>query len=237
MRNESIKVGVIGVGHLGQHHTKHYASLQDAELVGVFDTDTDRAISIASQNSTKPFTELSSLLDEVEAVSIVTPTKFHVDVAAACIQAGKHVFIEKPITKTLEEADRLLLLSKEKGTMIQVGHIERLNPALLALQPFTINPKFIEIQRLAPYTTRGTDVPVVLDLMIHDIDIVLSLVQSELKYVSAVGASVVTNHVDIANARLEFENGAIANVTASRVSAKRFRRIRVRRCLLSSFEF
>ena len=227
MRNESIKVGVIGVGHLGQHHTKHYASLQDAKLVGVFDTDTDRAISIASQNSTKPFTELSSLLDAVDAVSIVTPTKFHFDVAAACIQAGKHVFIEKPITTTLEEADRLLLLSKEKGTMIQVGHIERLNPALLALQPFTINPKFIEIQRLAPYTTRGTDVPVVLDLMIHDIDILLSLVDSPVNTIRATGLSILTDSVDIAHARIRFGNGTVASIMSSRVAKDKVRKIKV----------
>ena len=227
MRNKSVKVGVIGVGHLGRHHTKHYASLQDADLVGIFDIDPHRASSIANQNNTNAFTELSSLLDEVEAVSIVTPTPFHAEVAEKCILTGKHVFIEKPITKTLEEADRLLLLSKEKGTMIQVGHIERLNPALLALKPYNISPKFIEIQRLAPYTTRGTDVPVVLDLMIHDIDILLSLVDSPVKTVRATGLSILTDSVDIAHARIRFGNGTVASIMSSRVAKDKVRKVKV----------
>ena len=227
MRNKSVKVGVIGVGHLGRHHTKHYASLQDADLMGIFDIDPRRASSIANQNNTNAFTELSSLLDEVEAVSIVTPTPFHAEVAEKCILTGKHVFIEKPITKTLEEADRLLLLSKEKGTMIQVGHIERLNPALLALQPYNISPKFIEIQRLAPYTTRGTDVPVVLDLMIHDIDILLSLVDSPVKTIRATGLSILTDSVDIAHARIRFRNGTVASIMSSRVAKDKVRKVKV----------
>ena len=147
MRNDSVKVGVIGVGHLGQHHVKHYGGLSNADLAGIYDTDPDRAASIAKQTNARVFQDLDSLLDAVEAVSIVTPTRFHAEVAEKCIRAGKHVFIEKPITKTLEESDKLLLFAKEKGVLIQVGHIERLNPALLALQPYTINPKFIEIQR------------------------------------------------------------------------------------------
>jgi len=227
MRNKSVKVGVIGVGHLGRHHTKHYASLQDADLMGIFDIDPRRASSIANQNNTNAFTELSSLLDEVEAVSIVTPTPFHAEVAEKCILTGKHVFIEKPITKTLEEADRLLLLSKEKGTMIQVGHIERLNPALLALKPYNISPKFIEIQRLAPYTTRGTDVPVVLDLMIHDIDILLSLVDSPVKTIRATGLSILTDSVDIAHARIRFGNGTVASIMSSRVAKDKVRKVKV----------
>ncbi|MBT3502170.1 MAG: Gfo/Idh/MocA family oxidoreductase [Candidatus Marinimicrobia bacterium] len=227
MRNEIIKVGVIGVGHLGQHHAKHYASLPDADLVGIFDTDTSRASSIASQNKTNSFSKLSSLLSHVDAVSIVTPTQYHSDVAEICIKAGKHVFIEKPITKTLGEADHLLQLAIQNKTFIQVGHIERLNPALLALQPYNVNPKFIEIQRLAPYTIRGTDVPVVLDLMIHDIDILLSLVNSPVKTIRASGLSILTNSVDIAHARIRFNNGTVASILSSRIAKDKVRRVKV----------
>ena len=227
MRNELIKIGVIGVGHLGQHHTKHYAALSDASLMGIYDIDTDRAESIARQNNTKAFSSIDSLLETVDAVSIVTPTPFHADVAELCIMAKKHVFIEKPITKSLEEADRLLLLAKEKGVLIQVGHIERLNPALLALQPYNVQPKFIEIQRLAPYTARGTDVPVVLDLMIHDIDILLSLVDSPVKTIRASGLSILTDSVDIAHARIRFGNGTVASIMSSRVAKDKVRKIKV----------
>lgn len=227
MGNESVKVGVIGVGHLGQHHTKHYASLPDVSLVGIYDTDKDRAAIIAEQNNTKAFSDISSLLDSVDAVSIVTPTQYHADVASLCIGKSKHVFIEKPITKTLGEADGLLLLAKEKGTLIQVGHIERLNPALLALQPFNVKPKFIEIQRLAPYTARGTDVPVVLDLMIHDIDILLSLVDSPVKTIRATGLSILTDSVDIAHARIRFGNGTVASIMSSRVAKDKVRKVKV----------
>ena len=181
MRNEPVKVGVIGVGHLGQHHVKHYVSLKDANLVGIVDTDQERAVEISKQFDIPVFNELQDLLKQVDAVSIVTPTLYHAKIAETCITNDIHVFIEKPITETLEEAERLLVLSKEKDVMIQVGHIERLNPALLALKPYRVEPKFLEIQRLAPYTVRGTDVPVVLDKMIHDIDILLSLVDSPVK--------------------------------------------------------
>lgn len=227
MRNDSVKVGVIGVGHLGQHHVKHYAGLFNADLVGIYDSDRERADSIANKTQSKVFNDLYTLLDSVEAVSIVTPTRFHSDVAEQCIKAGKHVFIEKPITKTLEEADKLLLIAKEKGVLIQVGHIERLNPALLALQPYTLNPKFIEIQRLAPYTSRGTDVPVVLDLMIHDIDILLSLVDSPVKTIRATGLSILTDSVDIAHARIRFGNGTVASIMSSRVAKNKVRKVKV----------
>ena len=227
MRNDSVKVGVIGVGHLGQHHVKHYGGLSNADLAGIYDTDPDRAASIAKQTNARVFQDLDSLLDAVEAVSIVTPTRFHAEVAEKCIRAGKHVFIEKPITKTLEESDKLLLFAKEKGVLIQVGHIERLNPALLALQPYTINPKFIEIQRLAPYTARGTDVPVVLDLMIHDIDILLSLVDSPVKTIRATGLSILTDSVDIAHARIRFGNGTVASIMSSRIAKNKVRKVKV----------
>ena len=173
MLKEPINIGVIGVGHLGQHHVKHYKSIEDANLIGIFDIDNDRAEKIGNKYDVPIFQKIEYLLDQVDAVSIVTPTPNHIEAARQCINKKKHVFIEKPITVPLEEADELLKLSKEKGVLIQVGHIERLNPALIALKPYPIEPKFIEIQRLAPYTTRGTDVPVVLDKMIHDIDILL----------------------------------------------------------------
>ena len=227
MRNESVNIGVIGVGHLGQHHVKHFATLPNTNLIGIFDLNFKRADTIAQKNSVNVYPNLESLLSEVDAVSIVTPTPTHAIIAEKCIMAGKHVFIEKPITATIEEAESLILLAKEKGVMIQVGHIERLNPALVALNPYNINPKFIEIQRLAPYTARGTDVPVVLDLMIHDIDILLTLVNSPVKSISASGLSILTSSVDIAHARIRFGNGTVASIMSSRVAKDKVRKLKV----------
>lgn len=224
--SKQVKVGVIGVGHLGQHHVKHFASLPGADLKGVYDLDTTRANEIAKQHKTKSFNNVDDLLSTCDAISIVTPTTQHAEVAEYCIKHGKHVFIEKPIAKTVAEADRLLSLTKKNGIVIQVGHIERLNPALLALKDFELKPKFIEVQRLAPYTVRGTEVPVVLDLMIHDIDIILSLVNSPVKNIRASGVSIMTNSVDIANARIRFENGAVANLTSSRIAQIKVRKLR-----------
>lgn len=224
--SKQVKVGVIGVGHLGQHHVKHFASLPGADLKGVYDLDTTRANEIAKQHKTKSFNNVDDLLSTCDAISIVTPTTQHAEVAEYCIKHGKHVFIEKPIAKTVAEADHLLSLTKKNGIVIQVGHIERLNPALLALKDFELKPKFIEVQRLAPYTVRGTEVPVVLDLMIHDIDIILSLVNSPVKNIRASGVSIMTNSVDIANARIRFENGAVANLTSSRIAQIKVRKLR-----------
>lgn len=224
--SKQIKVGVIGVGHLGQHHVKHFASLPDTDLKGIYDLDTARANKIAKQYNTKSYSNLDDLLSACDALAIVTPTTQHAEIAELCIKSGKHVFIEKPITKTVAEADNLLALTKKNGTVIQVGHIERLNPALLALKDFELKPKFIEVQRLAPYTTRGTEVPVVLDLMIHDIDIILSLVNSPVKNIRASGVSIMTNSVDIANARIRFENGTVANLTSSRVAQNKVRKLK-----------
>ncbi len=224
--SKQVKVGVIGVGHLGQHHVKHFASLPDADLQGIYDLDTTRANEIAKQHKTKSFNNVDELLSTCDAISIVTPTTQHAKVAEYCIKHGKHVFIEKPIAKTVAEADHLLSLTKKNGIVIQVGHIERLNPALLALKDFELKPKFIEVQRLAPYTVRGTEVPVVLDLMIHDIDIILSLVNSPVKNIRASGVSIMTNSVDIANARIRFENGAVANLTSSRIAQIKVRKLR-----------
>ena len=227
MLKEPINIGVIGVGHLGQHHVKHYKSIEDANLIGIFDIDNDRAEKIGNKYDVPIFQKIEYLLDQVDAVSIVTPTPNHIEAARQCIDKKKHVFIEKPITVTLEEADELLKLSKEKDVLIQVGHIERLNPALIALKPYPIEPKFIEIQRLAPYTTRGTDVPVVLDKMIHDIDILLSLVKSPVKSIKATGLSILTKSLDIAHARIRFENGTVASIMSSRVAKDEVRKVKI----------
>jgi len=222
-----IKVGVVGVGHLGKHHVKHFSSIQDADLVGLFDIDHGRANKIAKQYNLFSFPSLESLLEKVDALSIVTPTIEHAVIGEKCINAGKHIFIEKPITKTLFEADQLINLAKKYNTLIQVGHIERLNPALCALKPYHIHPKFVDIQRLAPYRTRGTDVPVVLDLMIHDIDILLSLIDAPVKTISASGLSILTDSVDIAHARIQFENGTVASMVSSRVAKDKVRKVKL----------
>ena len=226
MKNK-IKIGVIGVGHLGQHHAKHYSKIQSTELVGVYDIDNNQCKLIAGRFKTKAYKSLNKMLEQVDGVSIVTPTKHHAKIAETCIKKGKHVFIEKPISKTVEEAENIIALAKKHKVTLQVGHIERFNPALSPLEELTINPKYIEVQRLAPYMIRGTDVPVVLDLMIHDIDLVLSFVDSPVKNIEASGVSIMTNSVDIANARIHFENGSVANITSSRVSKDRVRKIKL----------
>ena len=225
--NKKTKIGVIGVGHLGEHHTKHYSNINGANLIGVFDLNQDRCKAVATKYAIKAYETLGDILSNAEAISVVTPTEEHKKVAEQCIKKGKHVFIEKPITKTVAEAELLIALAKEKGTIIQVGHIERLNAALLPLEEFDINPKYIEVQRLAPYMSRGTDVPVVLDLMIHDIDLVLALVKSPVREISANGISIMTNSVDMANARIQFQNGTVANITSSRVAKDRVRKMKV----------
>lgn len=225
-KSNQINVGVIGVGHLGQHHAKHFSTIENANLVGVYDTDSSRAVEIAKKYYSQAYEDFDIFLSSCDAVSIVTPTPQHAEIAEKCIALGKHVFIEKPITKTVAEADRLLSLKNKNGTIIQVGHIERLNPALLALKDYELKPKFIEVQRLAPYTVRGTEVPVVLDLMIHDIDIILSLVNSPVKNIRASGVSIMTKSVDIANARIRFENGTVANLTSSRIAQNKVRKLK-----------
>ena len=227
MKYKSIKVGVIGVGHLGQHHVKHLKNLQHAKLVGIFDTNRERAKEISKKYNIKSFEKIDLLLDEIEAASIVTTTKHHGEIAKLCIKNKIHIFIEKPITATLKEADKVLKMADENKIIIQVGHIERLNPALLALKPYVIEPKFIEVQRLAPYTSRGTDVPVVLDKMIHDIDIILSLVKSTIKSIKATGMSILTDSIDIAHARLRFNNGAVASIMSSRVAKSEVRKLKI----------
>ena len=224
---QKTKIAVIGVGHLGKHHVEHLSNIKNVTLAGVYDIDRARAEGISKTFKIDCFNSIQDLLKNVDAVSIVTPTKNHKDVAELCIKAGKHVFIEKPITETVEEADTLIGLSKEHNTIIQVGHIERLNPALLPLEGYELNPKFVEVQRLAPYMIRGSDIPVVLDLMIHDIDLILTLIPSPVKHIESTGVSIMTNSVDIANARITFENGATANLTSSRVAKDRVRKLKI----------
>jgi len=228
MKSEKIKIGVVGVGHLGQHHAKHYHFGDSTNLVGVYDTDSSKGEKIAKQYNTKFYNNPSDLMQICEGISVVTPTESHYNVAKMAIEDFScHVFIEKPISETIQQADDLIALAETKNKIIQVGHIERLNPALRVLEQYDLNPKFIEIQRLAPYTARGTDVPVVLDLMIHDIDILLSLVKSDVKSIHASGVSIITDSVDIANARIRFNNGTVSSITSSRVAKDRVRKIKL----------
>ncbi len=227
MSTKPINIGVVGVGHLGIHHVKHYATISNVNLLGIYDHDIKRSNYVAKKYQTVVFQNLENLIKDADALSIVTPTPNHFKTAKLCLENKKHVFIEKPITVNLEEANCLLELSKKNSVIIQVGHIERLNPALLALNPYDINPRFIEIQRLAPYTTRGTDVPVVLDKMIHDIDILLSLVKSEVESLKATGMSIITNSLDVAHARIQFKNGTVASLMSSRIAQDDVRKVKL----------
>lgn len=224
---EKLKIGVIGTGHLGNFHIKLLKEIVNCELVGIFDKDTTKAAEAAKSNQVKVFENLEELLANVSCVSIVTSTTAHYDIAKICLSLGKHVFVEKPITSEIWQADELVKIAKEQNIKLQVGHIERFNPALLSLDKYNLDPKFIQSDRLAQFNPRGIDVAVVHDLMIHDIDIILSLVKSEVKDVHASGVAVVSDNIDIANARIEFENGAVANVTASRISQKKMRKMRM----------
>ncbi len=224
---EKIPVGVVGVGHLGSLHAKFLASLPGSHLVGVSDIDKARADAVALECSTTSFTSADDLMEKVRAVSIATPTAAHFDIARKAMSRGLHVFIEKPITRTTSDAESLVRLARERGLIAQVGHIERFNPAILALESYLVEPLFVESHRLAQFNARGTDVAVVLDLMIHDIDIILSLVKSPVESIEANGVPVVSDTIDIANARLQFSNGCVANVTASRISQKKMRKMRL----------
>jgi len=228
MSSKKINIGVIGSGHLGQYHVKHYKNMNNINFLGLHDSNPERGNEIAKKYETKYFENVYNLMETCDGVSIVTPTESHYNVAKiALTEFGCNVFIEKPITETILQADDLINHAKKNNLIIQVGHIERLNPALKALEKYDINPKFIDIQRLAPYTIRGTDVPVVLDLMIHDIDILLSLVKSKVKSIHASGVSILTNSVDIAHARIRFENGTVSSVTSSRVAQDKVRKIKI----------
>jgi predicted dehydrogenase len=222
-----LKIGVLGAGHLGKIHMKCIRELSDQyELVGFFDPDIQKAKEAAAQFELMPFHSIDSLLDSVDVVDIVTPTIYHFDCAAAAIRKFKHIFIEKPVTHTLDEAKALIKLANEAGIKAQVGHVERFNPAFTAVRQHLTQPKFIETHRLAQFNPRGTDVSVVLDLMIHDIDIVLAVTKANVRKVSASGVAVLSDTPDIANARLELDNGCVANLTASRISLKSMRKSR-----------
>lgn len=222
-----IKAGVIGVGYLGRFHAQKYNELEHVELVGVADVDVDRAKSVADECDCEPFTDFEALLKHVDCVSIAVPTSFHHRVARQAIMSGVDILLEKPMTVTLEEADELIALADEHNVILQVGHLERFNPAILAMKSSLTTPAFIESSRMSTFKRRGVDVDVVLDLMIHDIDIVLTIIKSPLKTIHTVGAPVVTDTTDIANARLIFENGATANITVSRVSMTNVRKMRI----------
>jgi len=221
-----IKCGVIGVGHMGKHHTRILATMKKAKLVGVADIDQITGKKIAKTYNCKFFPNYIDLLKETNCTVIATPTNTHRDISIKALNSGNHVFIEKPISLDLKEADEIIKTAKNSNFILQVGHIERFNPAILAAKKIINNPLFIEAHRFSPFYGRGIDVSVVLDLMIHDLDIILTSVESPLKTISAGGVSVLTDNVDIANARLEFENGAIANVTSSRISIMKVRKIR-----------
>ena len=223
-----VKIGLLGVGHLGKIHLKLLKEIPDVQIVGFFDPDTDAASKASSEFEVPHFPDLHQLIAVSDAVDIVTPTLSHFDCAEKALKAGKHIFIEKPLTNTIPEAKKLLSLSAQNPDLvIQVGHVERFNPAFLAVDPKKLNPVFIEGHRLAVYNPRGTDVSVVLDLMIHDLDVVLSTVKAPVRAISASGVSVISETPDIANARIEFANGCVANLTASRISIKNMRRLRL----------
>lgn len=221
-----LKAGVLGAGHLGKIHLKLLQQSDKYKLVGFYDADRRAAAQIESEFGYKAFESMEALIDACDMVDVVTPTIYHFDCAEQVIKAGKHLFIEKPITQTVEEAEQLLQLAKKYQVKGQVGHVERFNPAFMSVREKIEHPMFIEAHRLAEFNPRGTDVPVVLDLMIHDIDAILSVVDSEVKQLSASGVSVISETPDIANARIEFENGCVANLTASRISMKKMRKAR-----------
>lgn len=222
-----VRIGVIGVGHLGQHHARLYAELPSARLVGVADIDPDRAKLIAERHSVAAHTIAAPLLEQIEAVSVAAPTSVHYALVKSCLEAGVHVLVEKPIAVTPAEARELMELARSCGRVLQVGHIERFNPAISAVRPYIDKPGFIECHRLSPFGVRGTDVDVVLDLMIHDLDIILSFDPGPVEEVRAAGVPVLSPNIDIANARIAFGSGCVANLTASRVSATPMRKLRL----------
>src|SRR5690554_7998897 len=222
-----LKIGVLGAGHLGKIHLRLLNQSQKYELVGFYDPNAENAQKVAEEFGYRKFDTIEELIENVEVVDIVTPTLSHYDCAVMAIRKGKHIFLEKPISNTVQEAEHIIQLSKEYNVKGQVGHVERFNPAFKAVKDKINNPMFIETHRLAEFNPRGTDVPVVLDLMIHDIDAILSVVGSKVKDIHASGVSVISDSPDIANARIEFENGCVANVTSSRISMKNMRKARL----------
>jgi predicted dehydrogenase len=224
---DKIRVGILGVGHLGRLHASLYREINSAEIKGIYDTNSEKARKVGEELNISVFNQADELLDQVDAVNIVTPTPDHFSSAEKALEKNCHLFIEKPITDNIEQAERLIQLAEERNRILQIGHIERFNPAMLALEDVRLNPIFIESHRLASFNPRGADVAVILDLMIHDLDLILSLVKSKPTKIDASGVGVISKHIDIANARIQFENGCVANITASRISAKKMRKMRI----------
>jgi predicted dehydrogenase len=222
-----LKIGVYGVGHLGKFHLNNWKEIPDVEIVGFYDPHDDTAKEVSEKYQLVRFLDPDALMDACDAIDVVTPTNHHFQWCEKAIKKGKHVFVEKPLANTMEEARQLVALAKESGSKVQVGHVERFNPAFLALKDAALSPMFIEVHRLAQFNPRGTEVSVILDLMIHDIDIVLSIVKSDVKNISASGVGVMTETPDIANVRIEFHNGCVANLTSSRISMKKMRKMRL----------
>ncbi|MDQ3131564.1 MAG: Gfo/Idh/MocA family oxidoreductase [Acidobacteriota bacterium] len=228
-KDQKLKTAVIGVGSLGQHHARNYAEIAamgEIEFVGVCDSNEQNASSIAEKNSCDYFTDWRELLDKADAVSIVTPTETHSEIACAFLEKGVNVLVEKPFARTLAEADLMIESAAKSGAKLMVGHLERFNPAMVALRPFVTNPLYFEIHRVSPFPNRSLDVDVVLDVMIHDLDAIQWLVNSKVSEIRAVGIPVISDKVDAANARIEFENGAVANITASRIGTEKIRKTR-----------
>ena len=226
MSDKKPKIGVVGAGHLGKHHIKHLSNHKGVDFVGVFDTNEDSLKNICDEFSVKPLQSLEELISLCEAVNIVTPTNTHFDIARKFLNQKKDVFIEKPLTNTVEEALSLINLAKTNECIVQVGHIERFNPTINKLKELVDNPHYIEIERLAPFQARGTEVPVVLDLMVHDIDLILEMVNSPLESIQASGAKMMSNTIDLAHAHIKFQNGVVANLKSSRIAQNYVRKIR-----------
>src|SRR5574343_8556 len=222
-----LKIGILGVGHLGKFHLNNWKEIKDVEIVGFFDPHDPTAQEVSEKYQIPRFLDAERLIELCDAVDIVAPTTHHFDLCKMAIRKGKHVFVEKPLANTMEEARELVQLVRESNIKLQVGHVERFNPAFLATKETSLQPMFIEVHRLAQFNPRGTEVIVIFDLMIHDIDIILSIVKSEVKHISASGVAVMTDTPDIANVRIEFNNGCVANLTSSRISMKRMRKIRL----------
>lgn len=222
-----LKVGVFGVGHLGKFHLNNWKEIQNIELVGFYDPNDATAKEVAHKYGLKRFNDIDQLIDQCEAVDIIAPTNHHFELMKKALRKSRHIFVEKPLVNTIEEAKEIVELTREASVKVQVGHVERFNPAYIAATKYHLQPMFIEVHRLAQFNPRGTEVSVILDLMIHDIDIVLSLVKSSVKNISASGVAVITDTPDIANVRIEFNNGCVANLTSSRISMKKMRKMRL----------
>ncbi len=222
-----LKVGVFGVGHLGKFHLNNWQEIEGIKLVGFFDPNNDNAKEVTEKYGLKRYMDEEKLIDACDIIDVITPTNHHYSICMQAIRKGKHVFVEKPITNTIQEGRDIMNLVREANVKVQVGHVERFNPAFLAVKDIPMNPMFIEVHRLAQFNPRGTEVSVILDLMIHDIDIILSIVKSDVKNIAASGVAVLTDTPDIANVRIEFNNGCVANLTSSRISMKKMRKMRL----------